>query len=83
MKKIIFLVLIFIVGSITFAENTKEEQSTVENTQQTELSKTQNTLSEKQAKDDSLKTPDYTSVAKGNQIFYYDKEGKFFARDKN
>lgn len=90
MKKLILILSIFIVGSITFAENIKnpptnvtpgasEEQKSEDETADNEETKP---VEEEKAEDNNLPKPDYITVVKGTQIFYYDKEGKFFARDK-
>lgn len=66
MKKIIFILIIFLIGSIAFAENIKEEAK--------------NNISENS--DYNANNKKYTSVVKGSQTFYYDKFGKLIAHDK-
>ena len=90
MRNLILILLIILAGSISFAENVQNGLNSmpVENTiKETDENKTLEkeevkSSKEKTKEDDTMPKPDYTTVIKGEQIFYYDKEGKFFARDK-
>lgn len=81
---------ILIAGSITFAENAKNTLNSIPAdtaTEEKDVNKPSENedvkpLEEKPKEDENIPKPDYTAVVKGSQIFYYDKEGIFFARDK-
>ncbi|MBR1681089.1 hypothetical protein IJ707_04790 [bacterium] len=77
MKKIIFILAIFIIGSITFAENLQEEQEPKQ-----EESSTATTTPVEENRETLAKEPEYTTVIRGSQTFYYDKQGKLIAHDK-
>lgn len=71
MKKFLYVLAIIITGSIVLAETVSDNPSVEK----------QNTIPENNNQEVN-KTTDYTTVIKNNENFYYDKYGKFIARDK-
>ena len=95
MKKIIALSIIFLFGTLAFAEPPKNEMplnySPATQPQQTDEQQEENKDSEVEVDVEvkeiltpqiKLENPDLTVVEKGSQKFYYDKQGKFIARNK-
>lgn len=66
MKKILYFLVIFIAGTIVFAQTVQENTDSIQ----------------KNNVNTTLVEPEYTSVTKRNEVFYYDKYGKMIARDK-
>ena len=68
MKKFIYFLMIFVAGTIVFAQTMPEKTDLTQNTAQN----TSSTPTE----------PEYTSIVRKNEVFYYDKYGNMIARDK-
>lgn len=68
MKKFICFLMIFVAGTIVFAQTVSEKTNLIQNN-------TQNT-------NEIPKEPEYTSIVRKNEVFYYDKYGNMIARDK-
>ncbi len=89
MKKIISLLTFITFGSLTFAEPIQNQVLPNLNVPQQKAAETQQEETEtpepeipQEVVEEPIQNPDLTVVEKGNQKFYYDKYGKFIARDK-